>query len=371
MLKKIFVLINIGVIVCYLLTSLLPFVNTEILWFIAILGLGFPLLFFSLLGFIVLWIIFKSKWWIVSLVALLIGYQQITAVFAFNLPEKFTTEKSPGTLRVLHWNVSNWDHRNYRNENSFRDKMLDLVKEQQADVLCFEEFYEPTLPIQERTKRKREPERSNIKDFISMGYPNYYFIPSTDHQSGYQSGIAIFSKYPMSNSVNYPFTEEKPGEHLLQTDIYVPGKIFRVMTTHLQSVRFDGSDYDNFNLIKTGKNPKLHGSRTLISKLKRGYQFRYEQAVLVNAKISESPYPVILTGDFNDVPNSSTYFKIKNNLQDAFLKKGTFIGRTFRFLSPTLRIDYILADKSFKVNRFKRLTVPYSDHYGLVTDLDY
>ncbi|HEV2831490.1 MAG TPA: endonuclease/exonuclease/phosphatase family protein, partial [Hanamia sp.] len=98
---------------------------------------------------------------------------------------------------------------------------------------------------------------------------------------------------------------------------------------------------------------------------------RYQQAELVSQKIKESPYPSLICGDFNDVPNSSTYFKIKDNYQDAFLKKGSFIGRTFRFISPTLRIDYILADKRFKVKQFQTIHVPYSDHYPVETDLQY
>ena len=362
-LKKIFVLINIGVIICYLLTCLLPFVNTETLWFIAILGLGFPLLFFALLGFVIFWLIFRSRWWLISLIVLFIGYKQVFSTFAFNTPAKFALTKKPSTLRVLHWNVSNWDDEENNYGNNYKEAMFSLIKEQDADVLCFQEFYEPTI--------KNKKSTSSISAFNKMGYENYFFIPSSEYRSGHTSGIAIFSKYPISNSVHYPFSEEKRGENLLQTDVDVDGKLFRILTTHLQSVRFDGSDYDNFNSLKKGKNPKLEGSKTLLSKLKRGYEYRYEQALLVNSKITESPYPVIITGDFNDIPNSSTYFKIKGNLQDAFLKKGTFLGRTFRFLSPTLRIDYILADTVFKVTQYKRLKVPYSDHYGLVTDLEY
>ncbi len=361
--KKIIVLINIGVIVGYLLTCLLPFVNTETLWFIAILGLGFPLLFFALLSFVVFWLVFRSRWWLISLIVLLIGYKQVLSSFAFNAPSNFTLNKAPSNLRVLHWNVSNWDDEENNSQNNYKHAMFLLIKAQNADVLCFQEFYEPT--------KKNRKLTSNIRAFQKMGYENYYFIPSTEYRSGHTSGIAIFSKYPISNSIYYPFSEEERGENLIQTDVEVYGKIFRILTTHLQSVRFDGSDYDNFNSLKRGKNPKLQGSKTLLSKLKRGYEYRYEQALLVNSKITASPYPVIITGDFNDVPNSSTYFKIKGNLQDAFLKKGTFIGRTFRFLSPTLRIDYILADTMFKVTQYKRLKVPYSDHYGLVTDLEY
>ena len=42
-------------------------------------------------------------------------------------------------------------------------------------------------------------------------------------------------------------------------------------------------------------------------------------------------------------------------MQDAFLKKGFGIGRTFSALSPTLRIDYIFTDKHFKIKQFNRI----------------
>ncbi len=56
-------------------------------------------------------------------------------------------------------------------------------------------------------------------------------------------------------------------------------------------------------------------------------------------------------------------------MQDAFLKKGFGVGRTYTSLSPTLRIDYILADKSFDVEQCKRITTKSSDHYMVVADL--
>jgi endonuclease/exonuclease/phosphatase family metal-dependent hydrolase len=56
-------------------------------------------------------------------------------------------------------------------------------------------------------------------------------------------------------------------------------------------------------------------------------------------------------------------------MQDAFLKKGFGIGRTFNALSPTLRIDYIMADPRFRIRQFKRIVKEYSDHYMLVADV--
>ena len=115
--------------------------------------------------------------------------------------------------------------------------------------------------------------------------------------------------------------------------------------------------------------------RNIFKKVIRGDEIRYYQSQLAGSKIAESPYPAIVCGDFNDVPNSATYFNIKGNLQDGFLKKGSGTGRTtrasFGLISPTLRIDYILASRDFKVKQFEISHVTYSDHFPLIADLGY
>ena len=52
-----------------------------------------------------------------------------------------------------------------------------------------------------------------------------------------------------------------------------------------------------------------------------------------------------------------------------FLERGFGIGRTYSYLSPTLRIDYILATNAFEVEQFDCVVKNYSDHYMLVADL--
>ena len=114
----------------------------------------------------------------------------------------------------------------------------------------------------------------------------------------------------------------------------------------------------------------MKNSRGIFSKLKRGVINRCGQADLVKEEITKSPYPFILTGDFNDVPNSYTYFTIKDNdLQDAFLMTGFGVGKTFSYIAPTLRIDYILTTKNFSIKQFNRIIKDYSDHYMLVADV--
>ena len=240
--------------------------------------------------------------------------------------------------------------------------MMDVIKVHNADVLCFSEYSD--------VKDTTDP-RSHISDIKKSGYPYYLFAPTDTSAGDIQQGVAIFSKYPISHSGVFNYGRHANAEHLIYVDINKGKDTFRIFTTHLQSVHFDRSDYKSLNRLKRARDPGYHDSRNILSKLKSGYWHRYLQAQMVRQKINDSPHPVIITGDFNDVPNSNTYFTIKGNLQDAFLKKGSWIGRTFRFISPTLRIDYILADRKFDVKQFGIIHERYSDHYSIIADLQY
>ena len=155
----------------------------------------------------------------------------------------------------------------------------------------------------------------------------------------------------------------------MHADIRLKNRIIRVYTTHLQSVQFGKTDYQKIEQIKEGDEGIVSNSKTIFSKVKKGVINRKTQTDIIRQVLGDSPYPVIFCGDLNDVPNSYTYFKIKGRMQDAFIKKGFGVGRTFSSLSPTLRIDYIFADDHFRIDQFKRIAKKSSDHYMLVSDI--
>jgi len=239
-------------------------------------------------------------------------------------------------------------------------KMMDQIKEQNADVLCFQEFFTST-----------DSQYYNNLNFIrkELGYPYYYFSFDND---GYLQwyGQAIFSKYPLIDSGLIRYPKPSMPEALVHADVIFNGDTIRLYTTHLQSVQFEKQDYETIEKIRNNE-VEVKSSRGIFSKLKRGVINRAGQANLVKAEISKSPYPFILTGDFNDVPNSYTYYTIKDDdLQDAFLMNGLGVGRTYYNIAPALRIDYILTSKDFAVRQFNRIIKNYSDHYMLVADVE-
>ena len=268
LLKKLLLIGNGITIFCYLLTCLVPFVNTETYWFIALLALVFPVILAVLCLFILVQFVLKSKMWWISALVLLAGYTPITSTFAFHLPSSFEIEKAPGTLRVIHWNVSDWDYEP-DDDLSYRRDMFALIGEQNADVLLLQEFHEPLS--------KNKP-YSNVQELVDLGFHHHYVIPSGHDKVSYLSGIAIFSKYPLSNKSYFPLDADSTGENILQADVVFQGQKIRLITTHLQSVRFYAEDYKSIRQMKRVKGADISGSRRVAGKLKKGYELRFEQA---------------------------------------------------------------------------------------------
>jgi endonuclease/exonuclease/phosphatase family metal-dependent hydrolase len=182
-------------------------------------------------------------------------------------------------------------------------------------------------------------------------------------------GTIIFSRYPIIRSEKVKLSPGPLGESLIYADVVRKKDTFRIINMHLESYRFNAKDYRSIEKIKKQEDTGLVATKGIMQKMKEAFQRRGRQADIVAAFIHESPYPVVVCGDFNDTPASYTYFTIKGSLQDAFLKKGTGIGRTFTGLAPTLRIDYILPGRFFTVNSFRKINSDLSDHYPVIANL--
>jgi endonuclease/exonuclease/phosphatase family metal-dependent hydrolase len=202
-----------------------------------------------------------------------------------------------------------------------------------------------------------------------MGYPYYYFSYDPDGEYQY-IGSAIFSRYPMLDTGMVRYFRPSMPEALVHADIKVNNDTIRVYATHLQSVQFRQHEYEAIDEIRSAEDSILLNSKTVLAKLRNAMNLRSSQADVARKILDDSPYPVVFCADLNDTPNSYTYFTIRGNMQDAFLKKGFGIGRTFSSLSPTLRIDYIFADNQFRINQFTRVAKNLSDHFMIIADLE-
>ena len=353
---------NILVAVVFLLACIAPYLSPDRWWVISILGLTFPLLLIFVIFFFIGWLFTARKLALISAITLLLGFKSISVFFAFHFPRKFEIKKEPNVLRVVSWNVARFIEikKNNNKGSQTRLKMMEMLKEQNADLLCLQEF-----------QTSANPDYYDNISYIQkeLDFPYFSFTYDEDGDRHYYSS-AIFSKYPIIDSGRVRYPRPSLPDVLLHADIKKGEDTFRVFTSHLQSLQFRRSDYEKINKIKSVEDSIISNSRTIVSKIKRGFINRSIQADIISQIVGDSPYPVLFCGDLNDVPNSYTYFTVRGNMQDAFLKKGFGAGRTFSALSPTLRIDYILADAQFRIRQFNRVVKNYSDHYMIVADME-
>ncbi len=347
--------------ITYLISCLLPYLNPATWWFIGFLGLAFPYLATILFFSIIFWLLAKPRWALLPFITLLVGYKQLSVLFAIHLEENFTAAKKGSAIRIVDWNVGNMYGLSTSNEirKHNRLEIAGAIQKLNPDIICLQEFNHST----------RQGEGADNISLFSGQYPYYYFPKDVDRNNGfYQYGSVIFSKHPIINTarITYP---DGSIESLIYADILVKQDTIRLYTSHLQSFKFTTGDYADIDHIKTQDNETLEASKNIISKMKAAFQRRGAQADAVHNELEKCSYSSVMCGDFNDVPNSYTYFHIRGLRQDAFLAKDFGVGKSFNTLAPTLRIDYILPDTTFNVKQFDMVDEDLSDHTMLVTDL--
>ena len=142
----------------------------------------------------------------------------------------------------------------------------------------------------------------------------------------------------------------------------------RVFNCHLESNQL--TENDKVLIKKLGEEYKNEVVNEVVDqlsqKLGRSFKLRAKQADIIAGEISKTDLPIILCGDFNDVPVSYAYTKIKGDrLSDSFVESGAGYGYTFNERLFWFRIDQIMHSKEFSAFRFKVDKVDYSDHFPI------
>ncbi len=346
------VTLNIFVAVALAVSYLAPYVNPQQSWIPAMSGLFYPLLFVLNALFVAWWLIRWRWYFMISLLTLLLGWN---VIFSHVSPGKSKPVGSyDDALKVLSYNVRLFNQHVTGGKNLFtRNAIFNLVKSENAGVVCFQEFF-----------HGNEKYFPTIEPFIAMqDAKNYYadYVKISGDRKHY--GLATFSKYPIIGKGKIRF-EGALSNSGIYTDILFQGDTVRVFNFHLESVHFSKSDREYMRDMVDPTLTNASGSVVIFKKLRRAFISRAQQAETVARYIAASPYAVIVCGDFNDTPASYTYHTIKNHrLKDAFLESGSGIGATYAGGIPFLRIDYILHSPELEAYRFKEHHVDYSDHY--------
>ena len=347
--------INLLLAAAILLSYLAPVVNPKTTSIPALLGLVYPVLFILNFLFLVWWIM-RARWFfIIPLLAILIGWNVFVKHFGFGRDN--ITQTSHNSLKILSYNVRMFDVQNWRQgqEPVSRDSIMSFLNSENADIVCFQEFFHG----EQNYFSTVEP----FADILKAGYIHTDFVISKGGNKHF--GLATFSRFPIINKGIIHFTGALANSGIY-SDVVIDGDTIRIFNVHLESVKFSNSDYKYVSeLMEPGAGQTSSNSKIIFSKLKNAFDKRAEQAKVVAGYINQSPYPIILCGDFNDTPSSFAYHTISHGLQDAFLNSGFGLGSTYAGDVPFLRIDFILHSPELLSSKYERHKVWFSDHYPI------
>jgi endonuclease/exonuclease/phosphatase family metal-dependent hydrolase len=356
-LKSLVFFIGIVCSLLYLSSCLTPYVSPFNWHYLSFAALFFPILLVAMLGWTIVAIIWFRKYSPIFIFFLALGYQNIISVFAFNPVKEFQVNKDSGNIRILSWNVNNFNI-NATDKDLRAIEMIQYMQSQKPDIMCLQDF-------SELHSGKFGATIDSIKSFTGLPY-HFYSMAEADY------GVIILSRWPFLNRQAVPLTNNPLTESLQYADIQTPNKVFRVYNTHLASMNIHVETTEEAHVYKL---KFLDQSKVVLMKKEKLHRmaffdrFHIQQAQLVKRSLDSCKIPFIFTADLNSVPSSFDYHHLSKHLNDAFLEKGFGFGRTYDSLSPTLRIDVLFTSKDIATKQIKIPRIHQSDHLPIITDI--
>lgn len=354
--RIILLVINVLLAVGLLLTTLAPVVAPSRSILPSLLAFGYPPLLVANIVMIVLWLLL-GKWHFVWSVAAIAVRWSFVGLFLQISGESKLPDRSehPQMVVVMSYNLHNLKGPAIKpdNSDSYALGFLNLVREYNPDVMCLQEYASSSGKIR-------------ITDSLMlMGYNHF----SDSHNStSNPHGTAIFSRLPITYV-------KKIDQQKVLVELMLNEQHFRVCSIHMGSYQFDDADREEIEQLR-------HASMDAISdtndQTKRTYtkvkgtilQHEAEWEEHLKSVITESSVPILLAGDFNDIPSSWLYAQVSNYLDDTYREKGTGFCHTYNGGFPRFRIDNIFHSKEFTTLSYKRIKTDISDHYPVVVALE-
>ncbi len=315
--RSFFTLIHAGIVLLLLLTSLNSVVEPEKFPYLNLLSLAFPAL--MILNIIL------CIWWVIRL--------KKRAFFFLG----FSLLLAKPTGRWINWNSESPETANLKvvslnmkSGNFGREEIYKYLKKQDADIIFAQE---------------------NGTEFDVPGYQ----YQMTEYQIvGINSKMRIIDTKKIATSGN---------GNAFYADIEVEDRVIRVINLYLNPFAFDKQK------VKPGEDMEANKSKLkyVLKRLIPTFKIHQKEVKDIRQAIEESPYPVLLAGDFNAVPNSYEYYQIAAGLDDAFVKAGRGSATSFHDYKFPLRIDYLFSSKeivpvTYRVDR----SVKLSDHFPVI-----
>ena len=312
------------------------FVPPDIWWPPTLVALVIPWLL-SLTALATIWLLFQRRWRAAILPVIVLLLSLSVAGRTFPIGGGAAAEEKSEGLVVLTSNSKSFKDDNWQKVP--RAELVTAFKKHAADVLLLQEV----LPLHDKGMRNALKTAGNYRKHFMVKRKSVAILAHDMTQVG-----SSFTTY----------------NGFLVADVPTRLGTIRFISAHLESNRISG-DVGQIGNSKDVQQ-ELDRAESMLRSYGRTARTRAAQAREIKKYIDESPHPVILGGDLNDVPASYAYQRIRTaRMRDAWVEAGTGLGATFTGPLPGLRIDFLMVDTSLSVSEVELIDTGYSDHLGL------
>lgn len=321
-------------------------------WVAGFMMMSFPVVVLIHLVSIPIWFMVERKRALLPLVMFALAGIFLSRTYSFG--HKADAQELQKSFSVMNYNVHSFERNEDLKNPDVRQKVRDMkrwVASSEADILCMSEYFSDRGRL------------FNInKALDSSGYVHSAFYSRNEEEHHTHSwGLAVLSKYPILAQKDTIF-EAQNG--MLQADIKIKGDTVRIIAVHLYSMTLKLS-----TLVRQKQmdGVKKEGKNTF-TRMRNGFVRRSAEMGALESWINASPYPVIVCGDFNEIPYGYVYSKMRDLLRNGFEEKGEGFGFTFNRLPYFIRIDHqFYNDDKLQIQDFTTFNqVDYSDHYPVM-----
>ncbi len=349
-LKYTLLALNLLFVLCLFLGALSTKISPERSIILPYFGLAFPFFVALNICWAVFWICIRKWGFLISLAAIVATWSYTNTIFPMSFPKKNVEEQS---ISVMTYNVLMFDH-----ERHF-DSIFSIIRAQNPDIVCLQEF---GFYHNARGKKLRK----RVFESFAKHYP-YRHVWYKNQFKRFEYGVVTFSKYPIVKKQKVEY--QSRNNISIFSDIVVGHDTIRVFNNHLESVKFSPDEKHDVATLSSDEllsRETLMLTESLSRKLGKAFKIRAKQADEVAYAVRQSPYKTVVCGDFNDMPISYAYHKIKGTQNDLYVATSCGFDYTFHDMAMYLRIDHIFASAEFVPLSCDIIHTDFSDHDPVV-----
>lgn len=324
-----------------LVSYLSVFVSPVVFWPAIFFAFAIPFAIIFNVLVLVLCLAFIRKATIFPALGLLCGLPSLLNTIEFNKAAEPTDQSA--AFSVMSFNAKLF--RKKFDYSKFSEPTIKWVVSDSSDIKCIQEYStNPGWEVLDVTGQ-----------LTRAGYYSFCF-KSKLKENPQSNGMAIFSKFPILES-GVVWENPKSTNAIIFADIAKGKDTLRIYNVHIQSMSLVPHQLRNLDNYGT----KL---LELISRLRNGSISRVDQQKRLLDHCRQSPYRILICGDFNETPYGYNYHVMESNFRNAFEEAGRGFGFTLNGGLFFLRIDHQFFSEGIDVVDYTiDRSVDTSDHF--------